>query len=221
IKVQDASKECCSQLTKLAKIPLRRIVSDCYCKVLLCGSFLGLGQKPHESTEAADPQHYNSKTQRTLQTLKLFYPVSVSLGELSPARMRILSALLVVVLLCFLQQVCSDNAVQDAAKECCSKVTKVAKIPLRRIVSYWRTHSNCPLPAVVSVSLGELSPARMRILSALLVVVLLCSLQQVCSGTAGNEASKECCPKLTTMKIPLNRIVSYSWTRTDCALQAV
>ncbi|KAI4886680.1 hypothetical protein NFI96_027636, partial [Prochilodus magdalenae] len=75
---------------------------------------------------------------------------SVSLGELSPARMRTLSALLVVVLLiCSLQQTCGGISVQDASKECCSKLTKLEKIPVRRIVSYWRTSTNCPLPAVV------------------------------------------------------------------------
>ncbi|KAI4886682.1 hypothetical protein NFI96_027638, partial [Prochilodus magdalenae] len=39
--------------------------------------------------------------------------------------------------------------VNEASTECCSKLTKLARIPLRRIVSYRETSSNCPLPAVV------------------------------------------------------------------------
>ncbi|KAK1804627.1 hypothetical protein P4O66_020621, partial [Electrophorus voltai] len=60
----------------------------------------------------------------------------------------------------------------------------------------------------------------MRNLSALLFVLLLCSLQLVSSGPdAVNPAI--CCPALTQMKLPLKRIVSYNRTRSDCSIKAV
>ncbi|XP_035388061.1 C-C motif chemokine 13-like [Electrophorus electricus] len=60
----------------------------------------------------------------------------------------------------------------------------------------------------------------MRNLSALLFVLLLCSLQLVSSGPdAGNRAI--CCPNLTQKKLPLKRIVSYNWSRSDCSIKAV
>ncbi|XP_036423685.1 monocyte chemotactic protein 1B-like isoform X3 [Colossoma macropomum] len=62
----------------------------------------------------------------------------------------------------------------------------------------------------------------MRTLSALLMVLLLCSLQQVyCSGTQGANTPVECCYGFTYRKIPLWRITSYRWTRTDCSKKAV
>ncbi|XP_036424045.1 monocyte chemotactic protein 1B-like [Colossoma macropomum] len=61
----------------------------------------------------------------------------------------------------------------------------------------------------------------MRTLSALLMVLLLCSLQQVCSGTFGTETFRECCEKLTHLKIPLRRIKSYGETSSNCPFKAV
>uniref|UniRef100_A0A4W4E3I0 C-C motif chemokine n=1 Tax=Electrophorus electricus TaxID=8005 RepID=A0A4W4E3I0_ELEEL len=58
----------------------------------------------------------------------------------------------------------------------------------------------------------------MRNLSALLFVLLLCSLQLV-SSPALNLA--DCCYKPTQNKLPLKRIVSYNWTRSDCSIKAV
>ncbi|KAK1784238.1 hypothetical protein P4O66_019998 [Electrophorus voltai] len=82
----------------------------------------------------------------------------------------------------------------------------------------------------------------MRNLSALLFVLLLCSLQLVSSGEspslcymmlsvfycenyqctqASKAALKICCPALTQMKLPLKRIVSYNWTSSECSIKAV
>ncbi|KAL7885320.1 hypothetical protein AOLI_G00056150 [Acnodon oligacanthus] len=62
----------------------------------------------------------------------------------------------------------------------------------------------------------------MRTLSALLTVLLLCSVQQVYSGIEGADTPLECCPKLTGLrKIPLARIESYRWTGSKCAKKAV
>uniref|UniRef100_A0A4W4FCD2 C-C motif chemokine n=1 Tax=Electrophorus electricus TaxID=8005 RepID=A0A4W4FCD2_ELEEL len=58
----------------------------------------------------------------------------------------------------------------------------------------------------------------MRNLSALLFVLLLCSLQLVSSG---ESPSLYCCYKPTQNKLPLKRIVSYNWTRSDCSIKAV
>ncbi|XP_036424047.1 monocyte chemotactic protein 1B-like isoform X2 [Colossoma macropomum] len=62
----------------------------------------------------------------------------------------------------------------------------------------------------------------MRTLSALLMVLLLCSLQQVCSGTEGiSSIPEKCCFKFMKVKIPLRRITSYSWTSSNCPKKAV
>ncbi|KAL7885319.1 hypothetical protein AOLI_G00056140 [Acnodon oligacanthus] len=62
----------------------------------------------------------------------------------------------------------------------------------------------------------------MRTLSALLTVLLLCSVQQVYSGIEGADTQLECCPKLTGLrKIPLARIESYRRTNSKCAIKAV
>uniref|UniRef100_A0AAR2KZH3 Chemokine interleukin-8-like domain-containing protein n=1 Tax=Pygocentrus nattereri TaxID=42514 RepID=A0AAR2KZH3_PYGNA len=61
----------------------------------------------------------------------------------------------------------------------------------------------------------------MRTMSALLTVLLLCSLQQVYSGPFGIETFCECCEKLTDVKIPLKRIRSYRETSSNCAFEAV
>ncbi|XP_072519321.1 monocyte chemotactic protein 1B-like [Salminus brasiliensis] len=62
----------------------------------------------------------------------------------------------------------------------------------------------------------------MRTLSALLVLLLLGSLQLTCRGTANIDAvTQECCPKVTTIKPPVARIVSYRNTNSNCAQKAV
>uniref|UniRef100_A0AAY5EL99 Chemokine interleukin-8-like domain-containing protein n=1 Tax=Electrophorus electricus TaxID=8005 RepID=A0AAY5EL99_ELEEL len=61
----------------------------------------------------------------------------------------------------------------------------------------------------------------MRNLSALLFVLLLCSLQLVSSAPAASNPVIICCPALTQMKLPLKHIVSYNWTRSDCSIKAV
>ncbi|XP_017580074.1 monocyte chemotactic protein 1B-like [Pygocentrus nattereri] len=62
----------------------------------------------------------------------------------------------------------------------------------------------------------------MRTLSALLMVLLLCSVQQVYSGTGATDFMKDCCPKLTKLRIlPLARIESYSLTSSSCPIKAV
>ncbi|XP_076878379.1 monocyte chemotactic protein 1B-like [Brachyhypopomus gauderio] len=62
------------------------------------------------------------------------------------ARMRKLSALLFVLLLWSLQLVSSVPSGYIA--DCCSKLTDVM-IPLKKVVSYRYTHSNCPIKAIV------------------------------------------------------------------------
>ncbi|KAL7885322.1 hypothetical protein AOLI_G00056170 [Acnodon oligacanthus] len=57
----------------------------------------------------------------------------------------------------------------------------------------------------------------MRTLSALLTVLLLCSVQQVCSGSQ----PVECCYGFQKVKIPFRRIASYRWTSTNCSKKAV
>ncbi|XP_035388066.1 monocyte chemotactic protein 1B-like [Electrophorus electricus] len=59
----------------------------------------------------------------------------------------------------------------------------------------------------------------MRNLSALLFVLLLCSLQLVSSGPDLNPA--DCCSKLIQVNLPLKHIVSYNWSRSDCSIKAV
>ncbi|XP_076879075.1 monocyte chemotactic protein 1B-like [Brachyhypopomus gauderio] len=62
--------------------------------------------------------------------------------------------------------------------------------------------------------------ARMRKLSALLFVMLLCSLQLVSSGPdAVNPLI--CCLGVSQMKLPIKRIVSYSRTDSRCPIKAV
>ncbi|KAL6480727.1 hypothetical protein MHYP_G00117600 [Metynnis hypsauchen] len=62
----------------------------------------------------------------------------------------------------------------------------------------------------------------MRTLSALLMVLLLCSVQQVYCGTEAYVSSKDCCTKLTKLRtLPLARIESYSLTSSNCPIKAV
>ncbi|KAL6480771.1 hypothetical protein MHYP_G00118040 [Metynnis hypsauchen] len=58
----------------------------------------------------------------------------------------------------------------------------------------------------------------MRILSALLVLLLLCSLQLTSSAA---PLVHDCCPKLETRKIPLNLVKSMKWTGLDCPNEAI
>ncbi|XP_076878373.1 eotaxin-like [Brachyhypopomus gauderio] len=60
----------------------------------------------------------------------------------------------------------------------------------------------------------------MRKLSALLFVLLLCSLQLVFNApSAVNPAS--CCPGVSKMNLSIKHIVSYSWTHGNCSIKAV
>ncbi|KAG9272028.1 C-C motif chemokine 13-like [Astyanax mexicanus] len=61
----------------------------------------------------------------------------------------------------------------------------------------------------------------MRSGSALLLVLLLGSLQLSSSAPHGTSVA-DCCPKLTTVKtIPLRMVKSYTETRSDCAVKAI
>ncbi|XP_035388054.1 regakine-1-like [Electrophorus electricus] len=59
----------------------------------------------------------------------------------------------------------------------------------------------------------------MRNLSALLFVLLLCSLQLVSSGPLARNPY--CCPSVTDKKIPLKKVVSYTLTDSDCAVKGI
>ncbi|XP_072520293.1 uncharacterized protein [Salminus brasiliensis] len=63
--------------------------------------------------------------------------------------------------------------------------------------------------------------APMRTLSALLVALLLSSLQLTSSAPAPAVIIPDCCFKLTAMKIPLKKVKSYTKTSSDCYLKAV
>ncbi|XP_066504587.1 monocyte chemotactic protein 1B-like [Hoplias malabaricus] len=55
---------------------------------------------------------------------------------------------LMMALICSLQLV-SSIPVGLRAEDCCTKLSVLNKIPVKHIVSYTVTHSNCPLKAVV------------------------------------------------------------------------
>ncbi|XP_076878380.1 monocyte chemotactic protein 1B-like [Brachyhypopomus gauderio] len=59
----------------------------------------------------------------------------------------------------------------------------------------------------------------MRKLSALLFVLLLCSLQLVFN--APSVYISDCCANVTDVKIPLKKVVSYKHTATDCPIKAI
>uniref|UniRef100_A0A4W4E468 C-C motif chemokine n=1 Tax=Electrophorus electricus TaxID=8005 RepID=A0A4W4E468_ELEEL len=59
----------------------------------------------------------------------------------------------------------------------------------------------------------------MRNLSALLFVLLLCSLQLVSSAPHGH--TPDCCTSVTDVKIPLKKVMSYTHTDSDCANKAI
>ncbi|XP_053361363.1 C-C motif chemokine 4-like isoform X2 [Clarias gariepinus] len=64
------------------------------------------------------------------------------------ARMRNLTALLLLLSLSSLYLVSSAPSGTDVMKTCCSNPTKV-RIPLKNIVTYWKTSSSCHLQAIV------------------------------------------------------------------------
>ncbi|KAF5891296.1 C-C motif chemokine 13-like, partial [Clarias magur] len=64
------------------------------------------------------------------------------------ARMRNLTALLLLLSLGSLYLVSPAPPGFDHKTPCCPSTTK-AKIPLKNILTYWRTSSSCPLQAVV------------------------------------------------------------------------
>ncbi|KAG7468485.1 hypothetical protein MATL_G00143240 [Megalops atlanticus] len=57
--------------------------------------------------------------------------------------------------------------------------------------------------------------------SALLILVLLCSLQLVSSAPLGPDAGSECCVKYYPKRIPLNKVASYYRTSSTCIKPAV
>ncbi|XP_072519320.1 monocyte chemotactic protein 1B-like [Salminus brasiliensis] len=61
----------------------------------------------------------------------------------------------------------------------------------------------------------------MRTLSALLVMLLLASLQLTCRGTESTSIPVGCCFNFVKMKIPLGRITSYWRTSSNCPIKAV
>ncbi|KAG9272035.1 C-C motif chemokine 13-like [Astyanax mexicanus] len=65
----------------------------------------------------------------------------------------------------------------------------------------------------------------MRSVSALLLVLLLCSVMMTCRGTEGSNRMNVCCEGLQTFKrsakIPLGCIKSYTRTSGKCTIKAV
>ncbi|XP_053361364.1 regakine-1-like [Clarias gariepinus] len=68
--------------------------------------------------------------------------------------MRNLTALLLLLSLSSLYLVSSATIRADVMKTCCQSATKAA-IPLKNIVTYWRTSSSCPLQAIVFQMLNK------------------------------------------------------------------
>ncbi|XP_053361194.1 C-C motif chemokine 4-like [Clarias gariepinus] len=62
--------------------------------------------------------------------------------------MRNLTALLLLLSLSSLYLVSSAEISTDVMKTCCRSATK-ARIPLKNIVTYWKTSSSCSLQAIV------------------------------------------------------------------------
>ncbi|XP_017330614.2 C-C motif chemokine 13 [Ictalurus punctatus] len=63
--------------------------------------------------------------------------------------------------------------------------------------------------------------ARMRNLTALLFLLLLCSLHLVSSAPSSFDFQNECCSSTTNVKIPLNKIVTYRRTSSNCSIKAI
>uniref|UniRef100_A0A8C2JZB1 Chemokine interleukin-8-like domain-containing protein n=1 Tax=Cyprinus carpio TaxID=7962 RepID=A0A8C2JZB1_CYPCA len=62
--------------------------------------------------------------------------------------MRILMSLLLLVLFCSLQLTSSAPHALESSSSCCFQFYK-NKIPLKLVVSFYRTRSNCPISAIV------------------------------------------------------------------------
>ncbi|XP_026802389.3 C-C motif chemokine 13-like [Pangasianodon hypophthalmus] len=68
--------------------------------------------------------------------------------------MRNLAALLFLLSLCSLHLVSSAPPSFDYKNRCCSEITK-AKVPLKNIVTYWKTSSHCNIKAIVFETLNK------------------------------------------------------------------
>ncbi|KAB5571646.1 hypothetical protein PHYPO_G00227450 [Pangasianodon hypophthalmus] len=62
--------------------------------------------------------------------------------------MRNLAALLFLLSLCSLHLVSGAPPNLEHMNRCCSEITK-AKVPLKNIVTYWKTSSHCNIKAIV------------------------------------------------------------------------
>ncbi|KAK7117412.1 hypothetical protein R3I94_022851 [Phoxinus phoxinus] len=60
----------------------------------------------------------------------------------------------------------------------------------------------------------------MRILMFLLVLVLFCSVPMTSSASIVFNVEK-CCMEFSKVKIPVKRVKSYYWTRSECHRQAI
>ncbi|XP_017580082.1 uncharacterized protein LOC108443749 isoform X1 [Pygocentrus nattereri] len=152
--------------------------------------------------------------------------------------MRTLSALLMVLLLCSVQQVYSALEGAGTPLECCTKLTKLRILPLARTESYRRTSSNCPIKAVIfQMDNGKtfcVDPSWDWVQSHRK------KLDQKKSSTASKQhkpnsknvhssqapeaahSSNDCCTKLTKLRfLPLARTESYRWTSSSCPIKAV
>ncbi|XP_042609323.1 C-C motif chemokine 4-like [Cyprinus carpio] len=61
----------------------------------------------------------------------------------------------------------------------------------------------------------------MRILMSLLLLVLFCSLQLTSSAPRALESSSSCCVQFYKKKIPLNLVVSFYQTGSNCPISAI
>uniref|UniRef100_A0A671SVL2 C-C motif chemokine n=1 Tax=Sinocyclocheilus anshuiensis TaxID=1608454 RepID=A0A671SVL2_9TELE len=61
----------------------------------------------------------------------------------------------------------------------------------------------------------------MRILMSLLLLVLFCSIQLTSSAPNALEAQSSCCFQFYKKKIPLNLVVSFYQTRSNCPISAI
>ncbi|XP_030642740.1 monocyte chemotactic protein 1B-like [Chanos chanos] len=61
----------------------------------------------------------------------------------------------------------------------------------------------------------------MRKLITLSLLVLLCSLQLTSAVGIQGPNSSPCCSKFSTIRIPLKRVVSYTWTSSNCPKKAI
>ncbi|KAK1783938.1 hypothetical protein P4O66_022629, partial [Electrophorus voltai] len=131
--------------------------------------------------------------------------------------MRNLSALLFVLLLCSLQLVSSGPDLNPA--DCCSKLTQM-KLPLKCIVSYSWTRSDCSIKAVVfkmiSGKMFCVDPVSDWVNDHMKAVD-----QRQLVSSAPHVRNTDCCTSVTDLEIPLKKVVSYTHTDSDCAIKAV